>query len=164
MGGGGSAPPRALTTSTHATGIASRAEEEDKGPHVLLCAQILAANVRSDGNQRIQGGRYFIYRPPRTVSQIPSAPVPARLAPLPTRLTSSAPPRPLPSTSSSPSSRRTFCCHSVRHHARLWASLVTNDHAAPRAHGVRLRPSPLAAAFAGAGAGGPSGVLLLRAS
>ena len=95
MGGGGSAPPRALTTSTHATGIASRAEEEDKGPHVLLCAQILAANVRSDGNQRIQGGRYFIYRPPRTVSQIPSAPVLARLSPLPPRLTSSAPPRPL---------------------------------------------------------------------
>jgi len=72
MGGGGSAPPRALTTSTHATGIASRAEEEDKGPHVLLCAQILAANVRSDGNQRIQGGRYFIYRPPRTVFHPPS--------------------------------------------------------------------------------------------
>ena len=60
-----------------------------------LRKKILAANVRSDGYQRIQGGRYFIYRPPRTVSQIPSAPVPARLSPLPPRLTSSAPPRPL---------------------------------------------------------------------
>ena len=59
-----------------------------------LRKNILAANVRSDGNQRIQGGRYFIYRPPRTVSQIPSAPVPARLSPPPTLLTSSAPPRP----------------------------------------------------------------------
>ena len=35
-----------------------------------------------------------VYRPHRTVSQIPTAPVPARLSTPPTRVTSSAPPRP----------------------------------------------------------------------
>ena len=37
--------------------------------------QILAAYIRSDGSQTIQGGRYLIYRPPRTV--LPSAPCPS---------------------------------------------------------------------------------------
>ena len=164
LGSRGSAPPRALTISTHATGIvdggggrpggASRAEEEDLSRKCPI--------------------RWLPENPGWTVFHLPSTPDgisntvrPRAGPPLATAHSADivgATTPSFPSTSSSPSSRRTFCCHSVRHHARLWASLVTNDHAAPRAHGVRLRPSPLAAAFAGAGAGGPSGVLLLRAS
>ena len=103
-GGGGSS----AASSTHAAGIVdggrrvqpSRAEEEERGPHVLLCAEILAANFRSDGYKRIQGGRYSIYRPPRNpLPSTPESPDTVRpcaglVSPPPPRLTSSAPPRP----------------------------------------------------------------------
>jgi hypothetical protein len=53
-------------------------ESARKKKGVSVCyytLQILTGHIPSDGCKRMQDGRCFIYRPPRTVSETPSTPL-----------------------------------------------------------------------------------------